>query len=194
MSRSAMPAARNAVRTASIRAAFWRIASTAVVAWVTTPALIRTRSGTRATSPVATTSRRVPLIGRTSFTCAAAGTAAADTAAVSSIAAALTLETIWNSLRLAAQLAARPIIPRAAARGLNRGEVPSLSAGDQPVDEQDQDRADDGGEEARAFARFVPAQRLAEETGQHRAGDADHDRDQAAAGIASRHHRLGDGA
>src|SRR5688500_14495573 len=170
MSRSAMPAARNAVRTASIRAAFWRIASTAVVAWVTTPALIRTRSGTRATSPVATTSRRVPLIGRIGLTCATAGTAAADTAAVSSIAAALTLETIWNSLRLAAQLAARAHHPACrCTRAEPKGNIRALAAGDQPVDEQDHDRADDGGEEARAFARFVPAQRLAEETGQHRA-------------------------
>ena len=65
-------------------------------------------------------------------------------------------------------------------------------AGDHPVDEQDQHRADDRGEEARAFAGAVPAELLAEEAGEHRAGNADHDRDQAAARVAARRDRLGD--
>ena len=58
-------------------------------AWVTTPALIRTMSGTRVTSPVATTSSRAPLTASAAESvCAAAGTsgtAQASNAAIVSL-------------------------------------------------------------------------------------------------------------
>jgi hypothetical protein len=60
MSRSAMPARFRAARTDAIWVAFWASAAVAVGATVTTPELIRAMSGTRLTSPVVTTSRRVP--------------------------------------------------------------------------------------------------------------------------------------
>ena len=85
MSRGWTPARASAARTRSIRAAFWRIASTAVGAWVTTPALIRTMSGTRVTSPVATMSSRVPPIVAAGWLCASAalaGIVAANRASV----------------------------------------------------------------------------------------------------------------
>jgi hypothetical protein len=64
MSRSAIPARFSACRTEAICRAFCSSAAVAVGAVVTTPALIRAMSGTRLTSPVATTSRRVPLTDR----------------------------------------------------------------------------------------------------------------------------------
>jgi hypothetical protein len=60
MSRSAIPAAFNAARTRSIRAAFSLIAAVALAERVMTPAEIIATSGTRLTSPVAMTSSRVP--------------------------------------------------------------------------------------------------------------------------------------
>ena len=51
MSRSAMPWRVRAAITWVIRAAFWRMASTAVGAWVMTPRLIVAMSGATRVSP-----------------------------------------------------------------------------------------------------------------------------------------------
>src|SRR4051812_8735531 len=80
-------------------------------------------------------------------------------------------------------------------RWSRRPSLRSASApGHQPIDEEDQDRADDRGEEAGALARPIPAQLLAEKAGDQGAGDAEQNRDQAAAGIAAGGDRLRDGA
>ena len=83
MSRSATPALRIAATVAAVRFAFSLIAPAAVGAWVTTPALIVAMSGTALTSPVATTSSRVPASiggGGGPASCAIAGAVSASTA------------------------------------------------------------------------------------------------------------------
>src|SRR5688572_6789615 len=82
MSRSAIPARFRAARTDAIWVAFWARAAVAVGATVTTPAEMRAMSGTRLTSPVVTTSRRVP------FRTIVAGWVCAATGASGSIVAA----------------------------------------------------------------------------------------------------------
>ena len=58
-------------------------------------------------------------------------------------------------------------------------------SGDQPVDEQDDDRPDDGGDETRALVRPVPAEHVAEPAGDDRAANAEQDGDDAPLGVAS---------
>src|SRR4051812_39078761 len=71
-----------------------------------------------------------------------------------------------------------------------RQATPSTSpAGDHPVDEQDQHRADDRGEEPRPLARLIPVELLAEESGKHGAANAQQYGNQAAAGVAARDDR-----
>jgi hypothetical protein len=83
-----------------MRAAFWRIASVALGAWVATPALIRTMSGTRVASPVATTSSLVPSIARISAGCCAAAGAAASKAAAIIIARIIALAPLLGAAHL----------------------------------------------------------------------------------------------
>src|SRR5918995_837676 len=65
------------------------------------------------------------------------------------------------------------------------------AAQDQAIDEQDDERPNDRGDEAGALARIVPADRLAEESGEQRSGDAEKDGDDAPARIAPGHQQLG---
>src|SRR5687767_6318431 len=75
-----------------------------------------------------------------------------------------------------------------------RSRSGSAAAQHQAVDEEQDERTDDGGDEARTFARFIPADCLAEESREQRTRNAEKDRDDAAARIAPGHQQLGDPA
>src|SRR4029079_19371791 len=64
----------------------------------------------------------------------------------------------------------------------------------QPVDEEDNERSNDGGKEARAFAVMIPADRTAEEAGEKSSGDTEQDGEDAAAGVTAWHEQLRDRA
>ena len=64
--------------------------------------------------------------------------------------------------------------------------------GDQPIEQQQHERADDRGHEARALAGLVPAKLLAQPAGEQRARDAQQDGDDAPARIAPGHQHFGD--
>src|SRR5690242_11330475 len=61
---------------------------------------------------------------------------------------------------------------------------------DEPVDSEDDESADDGCDEARALARVVPADCMADPAGKQRTGDAEQDSDNAAARVAAGHQKL----
>src|SRR5436190_797210 len=80
-------------------------------------------------------------------------------------------------------------------RAVDRSGMPGLRVTrSQPINAEDQHRADDRGEEPRPFTLPVPSQLLAEEAGEHGTADAEEDGKQAAARIAARHDGLGDRA
>jgi hypothetical protein len=64
----------------------------------------------------------------------------------------------------------------------------------EPVQEQQDHRADDRSDEACWLSGLIPAECLAEITGNKRAGDAEQNRNDATAGIFSRHQQFRDGA
>src|SRR5258707_1349531 len=67
------------------------------------------------------------------------------------------------------------------------------TAGDEAVDQQQDEGADDRSDEACAFvAGPVPAERSSDPPGHKRSGDAEQDGDDAPARVAARHQELGD--
>src|SRR4051794_39091418 len=67
----------------------------------------------------------------------------------------------------------------------------SAASGDYPVDQKQQECADDGSDEPRALARLVPADRMTDPSGHQRTGNAKQDRDDAPARVSSGHQELG---
>src|SRR5205085_6230551 len=66
------------------------------------------------------------------------------------------------------------------------------TARDHPVDEQKEERADNGRDEARPLILAIPAHVVADPTGKESAGNSQEHGDDAAAGIFARHQQLGD--
>src|SRR6059058_818130 len=64
----------------------------------------------------------------------------------------------------------------------------------QAVQEQDDERADDGRNEARAFAGTVPSHDVTEPSGEQRPGNPEQDGDDTSARVLARHQQLGNGA
>src|SRR5215213_7844720 len=152
MSRSAIPARFSPARTRSICAAFCASAARAVVARVITPAEMIATSGTRVASPVALMSSRVPDIWTTPPTaCAppALGTAAAPRSSAAK-----------NPYRILFILPAgrgrrSPTGHGSGMNGAKRLDSPPL--GNEAVDGEQDERADDGSDESGALSRVVPA-------------------------------------
>src|SRR5436190_11710654 len=190
MSRSAIPAALSAARTWFIRLAACCSAPVALGERVTTPAEMIARSGTRVTSPVALISRRVPaIVCVTLGVCCAAAAAGSDAAAIVSAASKACLIVLISLVAHASRkLAPAPWL------FAERGSPGSAAPGDQPIDQQNQECADNCGDEARALAHAVPTDRVADPAGEQRPGNAEQHRDDAAARIAARHQQLRDPA
>src|SRR5690606_17484963 len=68
------------------------------------------------------------------------------------------------------------------------------SACHHPVEAQQQQRAEERGNPARALSRAVPAERAADEAADQRAGNAQQNRHDDATRVVSRHDQLGNGA
>lgn len=65
---------------------------------------------------------------------------------------------------------------------------------EQSIENQENDRADDRGDESRRLAFGIPMQSAADKSGKKRAGDAEKNRDDEAARIFPRHQKLRDSA
>jgi hypothetical protein len=79
----------------------------------------------------------------------------------------------------------------AAASLLNRKNRRLATPHQEPVDEENQNGAERGRNEAAGLALAVPADRIADEAGKERSGYAEQDGNDAAARIASRHDQFG---
>src|SRR6185437_14351772 len=189
MSRSATPARFSAASTRLIRSAESWIAPLAVAERETTPAVMIATSGTLVTSPTAVTSSRVPAIvcvmaGRS---CAMAGANGAADASASAPSRRYFID--CSSLLMTSS----GLRPRHGCL-LNGRSLHPPAARDQPVNDEQDDRADDRGDEARALAGLVPADRVADPSGDQRSRNPQKDGNDAAARVSPRHQQLGDEA
>src|SRR5688572_20979560 len=73
-------------------------------------------------------------------------------------------------------------------------EFSTTASEDQPVDQEDEERPDDGGDEPGRFAFLIPADLLADEPRQQGSGDAQEDGHDASARVSSRHEQFGNSA